>query len=196
MRRFLEFVVVASLAALGAAALAGGRTADTQIHACTTTENNPILLAPSVGGCTRGQSALDWNISGPTGPTGPPGPIGPTGPPGPQGQQGPQGPAGSSTTPVYKVFMGKLGSSGYNSAGGGVWTQSANAKCPSGWVALNGGYSMQFVHPPAPVVTANSVFAYGNDPSATPAGWSAEIAWSKPTTSVDLTAYVLCLKLS
>lgn len=192
MRRLMHVVVVAALAALCGAALARGRGADTAvIHGCTTIENNPILLAPSAG-CTRGQNALDWNISGPAGPAGPQGPQGPAGP------QGAQGPAGPSTTPVYKVFTGKLGSSGYNAAGGGYWWYSASAYCPDkSWVALNGGYYTQFVGPTAPIVTSNHIVAFDNDPTATPQGWRTVILWPKPSNKgLDLTAYVLCLKMS
>lgn len=189
MHKFVQFVMVAGLAVLVGAALARGRGEDSAvIHACTTSENNPILLAP-VAGCTRGQSALDWNISGPVGPQGPQGPQGPT------GQQGPQGPAGPSTTPIYKVFTGKLTSPAFNSAGGGYWLYSAAAYCPSGWVALNGGFYETFLGPTAPVVTSNHIFAYENDPTATPSGWTTTILWPKPSNkNLDLTAYVLCLK--
>lgn len=190
MRKLLELVAIAAIAALVGAALALGRGSDTAavIHACTTSESNPILLAPSAG-CSRGQNALDWNTVGPVGPQGPQGPTGP---------QGPQGPAGPSTTPVYKVFSGTGLPNFFNSAGGGYWTMSASAYCPDKtWAALNGGYYIQFPGPTAPVVTGNSIVAFDNDPSSTPQGWTTTVLWPKPSNKgLKLFEWVLCLKVS
>jgi hypothetical protein len=46
------------------------------------------------GECRRGESAIDWNRTGPQGPAGEPGATGPEGEQGPAGVQGDAGPAG------------------------------------------------------------------------------------------------------
>jgi len=47
--------------------------------------------------CSKSQTAVSWNVSGPPGPAGPAGAAGATGPAGATGAQGPAGPAGSGT---------------------------------------------------------------------------------------------------
>ena len=76
------------------------------ISSCVT-KTGTIRIVTS-GGCSKGETLLEWNAEGPVGPqgptgatgpagtTGPAGATGPAGPTGATGAQGPQGPAGTS----------------------------------------------------------------------------------------------------
>src|SRR5688500_17669248 len=74
----------------GAGSLASAHGGDTtRIHACLNPGNGTIYIVEAGQACGTNQTALDWNIQGPTGLTGATGATGPAGP------QGPQGPAGA-----------------------------------------------------------------------------------------------------
>jgi hypothetical protein len=81
---------------------------------------------------------------GPEGPQGPPGPQGEKGDPGPPGPEGPQGPPGPEGPPGSK---GDPGISGYellfvqNNDVPPTGISSYTVRCPSGKVALGGGYA-------------------------------------------------------
>jgi len=85
----------------------------------------------------------DPGPAGPEGPQGPPGPQGEEGDPGSPGPEGPQGPPGAEGPPGPK---GDSGISGYellfvqnNDVPPGI--SSYTVRCPSGKVALGGGYA-------------------------------------------------------
>jgi Lamin Tail Domain/Collagen triple helix repeat (20 copies) len=84
--------VAAALAATAAGAWSSGaRTGGEVVHACK--RPNGVLRVVVAGGrCRRGETALAWNVRGPSGPAGRAGPVGEGGPP---GRQGPAGPAGA-----------------------------------------------------------------------------------------------------
>jgi hypothetical protein len=63
------------------------------IHGCYDNKGALRVIDSAASACKNGETALDWNQTGPQGPTGP---IGPQGPQGAQGAQGPQGPPGQS----------------------------------------------------------------------------------------------------
>jgi hypothetical protein len=76
------------------------------INACYVKSGGVLhVIDASVRNCSKNETALSWNVTGPAGPqgtTGPAGPQGTTGPQGPQGATGPQGPAGpAGTTTLY-----------------------------------------------------------------------------------------------
>ena len=120
-------------------------------HACYVTNTGAVRLInyPKVSTCPAGQKLIKWSAKGPQGPAGPQGP---------KGDQGPAGASGSSnwgdiankpagfadgvdndgvtavkvktvtpTTPAT-VTAGNFG--------------SANADCPTGFLAVGGGYSL------------------------------------------------------
>jgi len=110
MRRGL----VAGVVAAAALALAGGVAyatipdADGVIHGCYGKSGGSLrVIDNGVTNCQKTETALNWNVKGPTGPVGPQGAQGtpgvdgadgaqgPAGPQGPQGADGPQGPAGA-----------------------------------------------------------------------------------------------------
>lgn len=93
-------------AALAVAVVGGGLTVASLAFASTTStstltacqghEGN-LRLVSGASDCRRGETAVQWNVTGPTGPQGVAGPQGPTGP------QGPVGPAGPASTPGSNV---------------------------------------------------------------------------------------------
>jgi hypothetical protein len=82
-------------AGLAHSAIPGG---DGAIHGCyeNTTGALRVIDSDQGGVCRGGETALNWNQTGPAGPGGPAGPTGPAGPAGPQGAAGPGVPEGSS----------------------------------------------------------------------------------------------------
>jgi hypothetical protein len=68
--------------------------------------------------CSRGDSVLSWNRTGPTGPTGPVGARGPTGPAGATGALGPTGPTGPAGTNGATGSTGPTGPAGADGATG------------------------------------------------------------------------------
>ena len=84
------------------ATVALAATPDTSggIHGCFRTnggngsEGDLRVIDPAVSSCTKHETPITWNQTGPQGPPGPGGPAGPQGPDGPQGPTGPQGPQG------------------------------------------------------------------------------------------------------
>jgi Collagen triple helix repeat (20 copies) len=128
------FAVGASIAAsVGVTTLVSSTSSDSTpsasvINACMLNHVGTIRLVGSAGQCVpQVESAISWNVQGPTGDAGPagqigpqgadgapgligpqgadgaPGAIGPQGQVGPQGPQGPQGSAGWSRAALYNV---------------------------------------------------------------------------------------------
>ena len=78
------------------------------INACYVKSGGVLhVIDASVRNCSKNETALSWNVTGPAGSqgaTGPAGPQGTTGPQGPQGATGPQGPrAPAGTTTLYNA---------------------------------------------------------------------------------------------
>ena len=101
------------------------------IHGCFKTSDGQLrVIDPSAGGsCTSSETALAWNIQGPTGNTGG---VGPTGVQGPQGDTGPGGATGSSGYEQVHVQS--------TTDGGGNGTGEAD--CPDGKRPVMGGYEL------------------------------------------------------
>ncbi|MDA8296222.1 MAG: type VI secretion system tube protein Hcp [Actinomycetota bacterium] len=111
IRRLPRWAVAAGI---GAVVIGGGTTTAAELAFASTPAPQVLTACKSLAGflrlvsspsdCRRNETAVQWNIQGPTGPQGPvgpkgttgaTGPAGPKGPAGPQGPVGPQGPAGS-----------------------------------------------------------------------------------------------------
>ena len=120
-RKAVAATTATAVSVLGVAALAAAHGGDTtQIHACVAKETKYFRASGANDTCKQGETALDWNIQGPTGPQGAAGPAGPAGPQGPagpagaqgpagpQGPQGPQGPAGTAA-PLAYAFVTETG---------------------------------------------------------------------------------------
>ena len=84
MRKYL----LALLCLMAPAAFASIPDASGVIHGCyNTTNGSQRIIDTAVASCKIGETAIQWNQ---TGPQGPQGPTGPQGPPGPTGQSGAQ----------------------------------------------------------------------------------------------------------
>jgi hypothetical protein len=122
IRRLLQFspraqgiTMLAAVAVVisGVIAYANIPGANGVIHGCYDTSTGTLRVIDFEAGqkCrVPGESALNWNQTGPQGPQGPTGPAGPqgltgpqgpAGPHGPQGPQGPQGPAGTGGAATF-----------------------------------------------------------------------------------------------
>jgi len=94
---------VVLLGAAGVVATAAIPDEDGTIHACYDKQGSVRVIDARVQSCTKHETALDWDRTGPAGPAGPAGPKGDTGESGqpgadgatgPQGERGPQGESG------------------------------------------------------------------------------------------------------
>ena len=132
-RRLVQFGVVAmvgSVAVLFGARLAVATIPDSNgtVHGCLKKSKGQVhLIDPSAGQTCGKDMPFDWNKTGATGP---------------QGVDGPKG---------YTGFQGPTGSSGYVRAHDQEMTDtsgngSAEAVCPSGTVALAGGYELDNIN--------------------------------------------------
>ena len=94
MKRVHGAVVSVGLGIAVSMAAAPGLNAADVIHACVDQRSGVLRVIAAEEQCKKGESALEWNIQGPTGVEGPQGPVGPPGPIGPRGSDGQPGPAG------------------------------------------------------------------------------------------------------
>ena len=80
------------------------------IHGCFRTtggngsEGDLRVIDATVSSCTKQETAISWNQTGPQGPLGPPGPAGPQGPAGPEGPKGDTGPQGAPAPAGDNIF--------------------------------------------------------------------------------------------
>jgi hypothetical protein len=114
---------------------------------------------------------------GPAGPAGAEGPAGPTGEPGPKGEQGPPGTDGTDGTDGVTGYQ--IVSSTWTLGAGLAMT--AYAACPSGKVAVGGG----FVH------GAPDVLSGGSWPGAGGTMWNVDLT-SRASFSVNVDVYAMC----
>lgn len=166
--RLIQFgitAVVCSMAVLLGARLAAATIPDTNgtVHGCMKKANGQLyLINPGAGETCGKDTPLDWNKTGAA------------------GQQGIAGPTG------YTGVQGAAGSSGYvqthdqetaDSSGNG----SAEAKCPSGEVAIAGGYELTGPKPMVPLHSA---------PASDGSGWVVDVADGPSQT---FSAYAICV---
>ena len=68
--------------------------AQSVINGCVSKKSGSLRVVNG-SQCKKTETALSWNVSGPSGASGPSGPLGPSGPSGPSGPLGPLGPSGA-----------------------------------------------------------------------------------------------------
>lgn len=166
MKRRLVRPGIAALVGL-AAVLAGARIAvatipasDGTVHGCVKTAGGQLYLIDPGAGQTCGKdAALDWNK---------PGAAGVQGVAGPQGFAGAQGTAGTSG--YEKTYDQETADTGGNG--------SAEADCPSGKVALAGGYGL-----------STNLIPLHSGPTNDGSGWVVDVTGSPNAT---FTAYAIC----
>lgn len=141
-------VAALTLALVGGVSYAATRRANSSYHGCYNKKTGLLrLVTHAAPHCTRGESAIVWNQTGPQGPQGSQGPQGPQGPAGATtaglsnsggapGPQGPQGPAGSQGPQGPAGPAGATGPSGPQGAQGPAGpkgdTGAAGATGPQG----------------------------------------------------------------
>src|SRR5688572_6302803 len=91
------FGTMAVIVILGRVAPVEGQVSPpTIIRACIAKNSGDLRILATDDTCKSNETALQWNVPGPTGPSGPIGVTGPMGPQGVTGATGPQGPAGAT----------------------------------------------------------------------------------------------------
>jgi len=102
------FGVAAIVFCLGAGAVAYATIpASGVIHGCYLKSGGALrVIDNSVTSCKSGETALNWNVSGPSGPSGATGATGPSGPSGANGPSGATGPAGTALAYGYVDHTG------------------------------------------------------------------------------------------
>lgn len=98
--RFVAAISVA-IVILGVSAFAVAANYSSTFYACLTKNGNlyNVVVDQLPQDCHSGDTAVQWDVTGPQGPTGPTGntgPAGPTGPQGPAGADGATGPTGAT----------------------------------------------------------------------------------------------------
>ncbi len=164
-RRLVRPGVVTLIAA--AAVLVGARIAvatipagDGTVHGCVKTNKGQLYVIDPGAGQTCGKdTALDWNKPGA---------------PGPKGVDGPQG---------FTGFSGAAGVSGFEQVHGdytadGTGNGTGTADCPSGKVALAGGFYL-----------TSSLIPLESAPKSDGSGWEVTVTG---TANAAYTVYVMC----
>ncbi len=119
-------VALAAASGIAYAAIPGS---DGVIHGCVNASGGVRVIDPGAGGsCSTGESALNWNLTGAKGATGLQGSPGPTGNAGPAGSSGLERDVKQFNT---------------DESGNGT----GEVDCPSGKVALNGGFEPSSTQP-------------------------------------------------
>jgi len=128
------------------------------IHACYQKNSGQLrVIDPSTGdSCSNAEKSLSWSQ---TGPTGPQGPQGPQGAQGPQGSQGPSGAAGQNGVSGYQVVQ-----TSYEVLGGFEYFD-LEADCPTGDVAIGGGYTIPYPPPDDEKGRIEDLYMLGSYPS-------------------------------
>jgi hypothetical protein len=165
-RRLVQFGVVlaiGSVAVLLGAKLAVATIPDANgmVHGCVKSDGSVYLIDPSAGQKCYWGTPLDWNETGA---------IGPQGSDGPKGATGLQGTTGSSG--YEKTYDQETTDSNGNG--------SAEADCPSGKVAIAGGYELSGPKAMVPLHSA---------PASDGSGWVVDVA---DAPSQTFTAYAIC----
>jgi hypothetical protein len=180
--------IAVGAALIGGATLVSAHGGDTSlIHSCVNENSGTVKIVGASDSCKTNETALDWNIQGPTGPAGPTGPQGPTGDTGPTGPTGatgatgpagpvgPAGPAGPAASTTYYT----------KSAFGDGSGQQAN--CDAGDIATGGGAA----------ASLENTELGGTEPIRTsagvPVGWFAFLA---DPDDEGITVWAICLDLT
>ena len=166
-RRLVQLGVAATVGSV--ALLLGARLAvatvpgtNGTVHACLKNTNRQVyLIDPSSGQSCGKDTPLDWNKPGAAGAKGVDGPKGDTGSPGITGSSGYQKVSDQETA---------------DTSGNG----SAEAKCPSGTVAVSGGYELTG---PVEMVALHSA------PASDGSGWVVDVTNGPSQTFI---AYAIC----
>lgn len=166
MKRKLVRPGIAALVGLAALLVGAGIAVATipdangTVHACVKKNKGGVyVIDPGAGQSCGKDVALDWNTAGATGPP---------------GTAGPQG---------FDGFQGSPGSSGYEKqrdqeSTDGSGNGSAEADCPSGKVALAGGYELTY-----------GVVPLRSAPTSDGSGWVVHVTG---TANSLFAAYAIC----
>jgi hypothetical protein len=166
MKRKLARPGIAALVGVAAVLVGAGIAmatipdANGTVHGCVKKNKGGVyVIDPSAGQSCAKDIALDWNRTGAT------------------GQPGSAGPQG------FDGFQGSAGSSGYErqrdqEATDGSGNGSAEADCPSGKVALAGGYELTY-----------GVVPLRSAPTSDGSGWVVHVTG---TASSTFAAYAIC----
>jgi collagen triple helix repeat protein len=198
LKRLVRSVPLPVVVGVAALALGGGggyalAAADTQtINACENNFSGDVrIVDQGKAPCDTpvNETAISWNVVGPTGPTGPPGPagspgpVGPTGSPGPQGSPGPEGKQG----PAGQSFYAEVDASGQLQ--GGIASLGGHATSASG---SNGAYSVTFdqdVSQCVPTVTGSADEPVGGKPVPPRIGIAETDVFGGPANTIRVTLY-------
>ena len=142
--------IVIALLALVFVATARAGSSDT-VNACVNNASGELRIVGATDTCKANETLVTWNQQGPTGPQGPQGATGAQGEPGATGATGPQGPAGANGVSGFVGIANDftVGTAASYLPDGSVVTRNVDCSagncilrvyCPTGKVALGGGY--------------------------------------------------------
>jgi hypothetical protein len=154
-------LIVLATASLAGTAYATIPDSGGVIHGCYQTARGALRVIDTTQGatCTAGETALDWNRTGPQGVQGPKGDTGPQGLQGPHGDTGPQGPQGSPGAPAT-AYWAVMNADGTLKASSGVNT---SPNITGKFTNITGEYQVAFnrdVSNCAAVVSASEASAF------------------------------------
>lgn len=154
---FLVGFLSAAIIAGGGVAIAAIPASDTgEITGCYTIRNGDVRVIDLEAGdtCTKNETQIEWNQTGPAGPAGA---IGATGPAGPQGQAGPQGEVGPAGPQGQQGPAGPAGADGATGPAGATGVVTTRFFAGSvGSIAPSSPSVWAFAGPTSPVTTTTA----------------------------------------
>lgn len=139
--------VSVAMVVVGGGAYAAGSASNSVIHGCAKKTDGTLRVAAT---CLSSESAISWNVQGPTGLQGPrgetgakgakgaTGAAGPAGAPGAAGPAGPAGPPGPSGAIAGYQIVEHADTYDID-FGGSIVKQDFDVSCPAGKVVMGGG---------------------------------------------------------
>jgi hypothetical protein len=178
------WIVVLSAIGLGLTAGAGVATAAIPdsggvIHGCYDRAGAlRVIDTATTPGCSRRETALNWNQTGPEGPQRAAGPGGPTGATGATGPPGTNGTNGTDGVSGYQVVAA-------TSADDSTSPKVSGAVCPAGKLPVGGGFNTSL---PAIDESAGESWPFGDMNT-----WQVGISNVGPTTNWTVHAFAICV---
>lgn len=167
MRKLFVVLTALALVGVGAVAMASIPDANGVIHGCRKNSGGALRVIDTDAGqtCMANETALSWNQTGP------------------QGATGPQGPAGGVSG--YEIATATQDWPG----GGGSFSGTLEAQCPSGKKVLGGGWRSQQLDVP-------NLRLHWSYPDASNNWWSIRYSVDDATAAFTMTAYATCATAS
>lgn len=183
---FHKLSIGLAVAACTIVAAAAAARAQSAFYACENKKTGDIRIISTNGPCKATEELISWTSGGTPGPSGATGPQGPVGPPGPPGPTGPAEFSGTLQTQIVshsQVICACECEPAVTVCPLTVTSLQVEAQCPTGEVALGGGFGEtpalvpdSAASPTVIAATPQPLQVTQSAPSSTGAAWDVKVA--------------------